>query len=54
MTQQNIFIVRLPAPLQQQHLLQQQKLLAEIAYRWIAAINLLLLAIATLLVLAGA
>lgn len=42
-----IFVVRLPAPLQ------QQKLLAEVAYRWVAVVHLLLLTVALLLALSG-
>lgn len=42
-----IFVVRLPAPLQ------QQKLLAEIAYRWVAVVHLLLLTVALLVALSG-
>lgn len=53
MSLKQIFIVRLPAPLQQQDPLKQQKLLAEIVYRWVATLCLLLSAVTTLLVLTG-
>lgn len=43
----NHFVVRLPGPLE------QQKLLAEIAYRWVAVLHLLLLSAALLLALFG-
>lgn len=52
MCKNNTFIVRLPAPPHQQPLF-RQKTLAEIAYRWVATLNLLLAAIGTMLVLTG-
>lgn len=47
MIRHNHLIVRLPAPLE------QQRLLADIVYRWTKVLHLLLLSAVTLLVLIG-